>query len=199
MGETSILAGRRRPLLLFARRMSVRGVVPAYVSLREDIALQRRLSQLSYIVHDANSNRNQRRPPLGQHPLWPRVVAFSDSCTRNCSSWDGQSRSDRRYERIFTRTYGGRTVLLALALIEDGIPIIGILGCPNMPTNTYTSSSTSTSTWSEDEIMLLTRQRRRIEKTKCMMMMMMMIDHLHYSQVCQNFFLLKINRNEALL
>jgi hypothetical protein len=32
-----------------------------------------------------------------------------------------------------------------------------------------------------------------------MMMMMMMIDHLHYSQVCRNFFLLKINCNEALL
>ena len=63
MGETSILAGRRRPLLLFARRMSVRGVVPAYVSLREDIALQRRLSQLSYIAHDANSTIS------GGHPL----------------------------------------------------------------------------------------------------------------------------------
>ena len=62
------------------------------------------------------------------------------------------------------RMAGGQ-YCVALALIEDGIPIIGILGCPNMPTatNTYTSTSTSTYTstsipqyghWSEDEIML---------------------------------------------
>jgi len=67
------------------------------------------------------------------------------------------------------RISGGQ-YCVALALIEDGMPIIGILGCPNMPTDTCTSSSTSTPTtttpststssipqygqWSEDEIML---------------------------------------------
>jgi 3'-phosphoadenosine 5'-phosphosulfate (PAPS) 3'-phosphatase len=81
------------------------------------------------------------------------------------------------------RTAGGQ-YCVALALIENGIPVLGILGCPNMPTvTTATSSSATTLTsttatasnsssipqygqWSEDEIRIFDKAEEENRKNE---------------------------------
>jgi 3'-phosphoadenosine 5'-phosphosulfate (PAPS) 3'-phosphatase len=117
----------------------------------------------------------------------PTVESLLDVIDHRGRGDDGDVDGSRKRRRVWClnpidgtkgflrgRISGGQ-YCVALALMEDGIPIIGILGCPNMPTtNTYTSSSTSTSTssipqyghWSEDEIILFDKAEEENRKNE---------------------------------
>lgn len=47
--------------------------------------------------------------------------------------------------------YNGGQYCIALALIENGIPVIGILGCPNLPTMITNPTDSSSYEWNENE------------------------------------------------
>jgi 3'(2'), 5'-bisphosphate nucleotidase len=57
--------------------------------------------------------------------------------------------------------YHGGQYCIALSLIQHGIPIIGILGCPNLPTVTNHPTLSSSYEWNHDEIIMNQQQQQQ--------------------------------------